>query len=279
MRSTGILQSVGLAVDGGRPHITISTWMGNSRYYYRIDENSEIYISGRLLEFQNGRGRYDTIRDLYNILKRDDVYKDFVFQVDSDKLEGSFGTDISRCYNYCKRCQFIISDELLGDYFVKIPYDRVIIARKMWITSAPSNRYDYSAMRKRYCNSLYGMGCGYFDTDIIEMAREQWSIENPAQTAYDFGPKYPAINKVIFNPPATIVIWSDGDKTIVKCQDGDKFDPEKGLAMACMKKLLGTNKTGSNYLDVVKDYISKFEEEEKARKEAQKSKKKKKERR
>lgn len=274
MRSTGALQSIGITVDNGRPHITISTWNGNIQYYYRIDDDSEIYISGRLLEFQGGFGHCDTIRDLYDILKRNDVYKDLVFEVGWDKLEGSSSTTgISRCYNYCKKCQFAISDELLGDYFVKIPYDRVIIARKLWINSSPYNRYDYPAM-KHYLKSLHRRVCGYLDTDIIEMAREQWSIENPVQTAYVFGPNYPAINKVIFNPPATIVMWSDGDKTIVKCQEGDEFDPEKGLAMACMKKLLGTNKTGSNYLEVVKGYISEFEAKEKemARKEAQKSK-------
>ncbi len=48
------------------------------------------------------------------------------------------------------------------------------------------------------------------------------------------------IKKVIFNNPATIVIWANGDKTVVKC-DGEKFDPEKGLAMAITKYLLGNN--------------------------------------
>lgn len=48
------------------------------------------------------------------------------------------------------------------------------------------------------------------------------------------------IKKVIFNNPATIVIWADNVKTIVKC-DGEKFDPEKGLAMAIAKRLLGDN--------------------------------------
>ena len=49
----------------------------------------------------------------------------------------------------------------------------------------------------------------------------------------------PSIINVIFNDPATIVIWSDGVKTIVKCQEGDTFDPEKGLAMAICKRMLG----------------------------------------
>lgn len=48
------------------------------------------------------------------------------------------------------------------------------------------------------------------------------------------------IENVIFNNPATIVFWSDGTKTVVKRQKGDKkFDPEKGLAMAICKKIMG----------------------------------------
>ena len=50
------------------------------------------------------------------------------------------------------------------------------------------------------------------------------------------------IKKVIFNDPATIVFWSDGTKTIVKCGKDDTFDKEKGLAMAVCKKLLGHNR-------------------------------------
>ena len=48
--------------------------------------------------------------------------------------------------------------------------------------------------------------------------------------------RIPEIKNVIFNDPATIVFWKDGTKTVVKCQDGDEFDPEKGLAMAIAKK-------------------------------------------
>ena len=57
-----------------------------------------------------------------------------------------------------------------------------------------------------------------------------------------------AIEKVIFNDPATIVLWKDGSKTVVKVQDGDTFDKEKGLAMALLKKLLGNN--GSYYKEI-----------------------------
>lgn len=49
------------------------------------------------------------------------------------------------------------------------------------------------------------------------------------------------IDRVMFNGPATIVYWSDGTKTIVKCMEDEEFDPEKGLAMAICKRLYGDN--------------------------------------
>lgn len=69
----------------------------------------------------------------------------------------------------------------------------------------------------------------------------------------------PAIKKVIFNYPATIVLWSDGSKTVVKCQDGDIYDPEKGLAMAISKKALGNK---GNYCNEFKKWLPEDEEEE-----------------
>lgn len=50
----------------------------------------------------------------------------------------------------------------------------------------------------------------------------------------------PFVENVIINPPATIVFWSDGTKTVCKCSDGDTFDPEKGIAMCFFKKMLGS---------------------------------------
>lgn len=70
----------------------------------------------------------------------------------------------------------------------------------------------------------------------------------------------PKIKKVIFNNPATIVLWADGDKTVVKCQSGDTFDAEKGLAMAIVKKAYGGK---GNYCEVFKPWIEKYNKERK----------------
>ena len=62
------------------------------------------------------------------------------------------------------------------------------------------------------------------------------------------------IKKVIFNDPATIVFWSDGTKTVVKCGNNDAFDPEKGLAMAISKKFFDNM---GYYYDVFKKWLPK----------------------
>ena len=67
----------------------------------------------------------------------------------------------------------------------------------------------------------------------------------------------PEIKNVIFNDPATIVFWEDGTKTVVKCQDGDEFDPEKGLAMAIVKKSYGNK---GSYCNKMKKWLPKEEQ-------------------
>lgn len=49
----------------------------------------------------------------------------------------------------------------------------------------------------------------------------------------------PRIERIIFNDPATIVFFKDGDKQVVKCSEDDIFDEETGVAMAIVNKLYG----------------------------------------
>lgn len=80
---------------------------------------------------------------------------------------------------------------------------------------------------------------------------------NILNSTYGIGSSHiPEIKNVIFNDPATIVFWEDGTKTVVKCQDGDEFDPEKGLAMAIAKKAYGNK---GNYCNKMKKWLPKEE--------------------
>lgn len=72
------------------------------------------------------------------------------------------------------------------------------------------------------------------------------------------------IEKVIFNPPATIMIWKDGTKTVVKC-NGEKFDQEKGLAMAISKRALAVgnryHKTFKKWCKAEDDFSEKIKKD------------------
>lgn len=70
-------------------------------------------------------------------------------------------------------------------------------------------------------------------------------------TALSIRPKM-MIENVIFNDPVTIVFWLDGSKTVVKCQPGDTFSKELGLAMAICKKVYGNK---ASYNDVFKKWV------------------------
>ena len=70
-----------------------------------------------------------------------------------------------------------------------------------------------------------------------------------------------AIKDVIFNPPATIILWMDGTKTIVKDQGEVFYDPEKGMAMAVAKKAFGNQ---GNYYNQIKKYIDIWEKKQEA---------------
>lgn len=87
----------------------------------------------------------------------------------------------------------------------------------------------------------------YYRNDVITTER-LWPKTNPHIATNN----HPSIKRVIFNPPATIVFWSDGTKTVVKANGDDIFDPEKGLAMAISKKALGNK---GNYYNVFKRFI------------------------
>lgn len=62
-------------------------------------------------------------------------------------------------------------------------------------------------------------------------------------------------DKLILNPPATIIIWNDGTKTVVKCAADELYNPEKGVALCFLKK-----EHPEIYRKILKDAGDAFEE-------------------
>lgn len=79
----------------------------------------------------------------------------------------------------------------------------------------------------------------FSDDEEIEVFR--WSIDGQS------------VDDIIINPPATIVKWADGTKTVVKCQNNEEYDAEKGIALCFMKKMCGNK---SSYNEIIKTAIA-----------------------
>ena len=95
--------------------------------------------------------------------------------------------------------------------------------------------------------------CGFCDDDNFDDEPPVWGI--------------PDVDRVIFSPPATIVFWADGTKTVVKAMEGEKYEKYAGFAMACMKKLFGsTSRAKAIMAECEEDQTPKPKEEPKKEK-------------
>lgn len=139
----------------------------------------------------------------------------------------------------CSSCKHFGNPSSIGDYFMEkqrrgkpivITTDSAFDEPRYMINDVEMTREAYKMM----VNDLYG-----------------YKGEHAAKP---YAGPY-KIQKVIFNDPATIVFWPDGSKTVVKCQVGDVYDPEKGLAMAIVKKVYGNK---GSYCNEIKKWTDKY---------------------
>ena len=83
-----------------------------------------------------------------------------------------------------------------------------------------------------------------FELDLVRNGFTNPKIKKDGKW-YDLAPK-----KVIFSGPATTILWKDGTKTTVKCQDEDVWDDDVGIAMCYLKKMLGNK---GNYNNIFRE--------------------------
>ena len=103
---------------------------------------------------------------------------------------------------------------------------------------------------KRLYNRIYRWGNDMrkankpMSSDVKRILNSIYGSKNDMRKGYIY--KYPEKNhsmvpdQIIFNPPATIVFWKDGTKTVVKCAEGEKFDPYTGFCYAFTEHFLGS---------------------------------------
>ena len=82
------------------------------------------------------------------------------------------------------------------------------------------------------------------------MEEEYGRSKNLIDYKYNITPK-----ELIFqDEKTTIVNWTDGTKTVVKCSDDDTFSPEAGVALCYMKKFI-TNNDSERFHRLLKSLI------------------------
>lgn len=118
----------------------------------------------------------------------------------------------------------------------------------------------------KYC--IYGIDCpgpvtSYGDGPVFapcsDGSPEDWfDIESYEEEEMEMF----KIEKIIYNNPATIVWFADGEKVVVKTHN-EKFDKEKGVAMAIARKFYGRSEfvriveSGENQLEQRLDKVFK----------------------
>ena len=96
---------------------------------------------------------------------------------------------------------------------------------------------------KKMSNSMYGIGHSVSATVLRN----------------DFARFLNEVKDIKFSGPATIVFWKDGTKTVVKCQEGEHYDPKDGIEYALFKKIAGgTSNQASKMAKMYDEWLEKW---------------------
>ena len=183
-----------------------------------------------------------------------------------------------------EECCFSFSTDWFDKYEEPVRVEMFKVGDKVWFLPEEVNKVDPHNCWVQYVDPhrLYTItrispkgdpiwiddgGWGFIYSPNWLKKAEEYKGEVKEEAKLEVKVKEGRIKDVKFSGPATIVFWKDGTKTVVKCRKGDKFDPEKGIAMACAKKLLG-NEDG--YHKEIAKHIEPPENSEELRKEAYK---------
>lgn len=151
-----------------------------------------------------------------------------------DRYLAKDGASVLRHYQSDhKRYKYILKmDGFEKEYFFYYPTDCTDSARYESLTKAAKGMLE--DFNKEYAIRPFAVGernDGLRAKVTLIDEIHEWPCDGDITRMYPstmIAHKPLAPTNVIFNGPATIVFWNDGTKTVVKCSDGDEYDPESG---------------------------------------------------
>ena len=106
-----------------------------------------------------------------------------------------------------------------------------------------------NSMNKEQADLIKEVAAAFYDWDHTKEIKKKIEFDRSVK-----------FKEVIFNGPATIIYWKDGTKTVVKCTEGDTYNPEVGIAMATLKKIFG--EAYPKYRQCVSEAVNEHKEKE-----------------
>lgn len=162
--------------------------------------------------------------------------------------------------------EFTFADDPCGTSYVFDVEDRVIPYKNACATNIRYIKIDASGYDVVWGDAARDLARERLDigtfyacpewNDIVHKYNTKFYTKPPKKRKADkkiFSPMDPDfIEKVIFNYPATIILWADGTKTVVKCGEDEQYSPEFGMAMAIAKKFFGNE---GNYYNIFRKWL------------------------
>lgn len=161
-------------------------------------------------------------------------FNQFTNEYEFEKRPDWFDTYIVGMRSYKRMVQNIMPKFDIND-IVTVPYDH---DKKYWTVTAV--RTNQIKMRATYDLVSAKTGITLDNVPEVDMTLVKRPTQKKENSVMD---KRYMVKKLIYHGPATIVYWADGEKTVVKCMDGDTFDPMAGFCAALAKKGYGSTGT------------------------------------
>jgi hypothetical protein len=153
-----------------------------------------------------------------------------------------------------------ISCVLLKDFWdndVWVPIDNLYKSFSNGATITPDTRYDPTSIV--FEPASLKVRFPKISTEALNYVISDEKVTKTTMLEWKLIPR-----KVIFNGPATVVMWEDGTKTVVKKTEDDTDDREKAVMFAILKKACGSRGNMNRYLKSFKEDKPNEEKKEEA---------------
>lgn len=225
--------------------------MTTNKYYIEDKDFITGYLVGRTEVHSNEDLSNDCIDEIADVVYEDNLDLDDARAIMDNYEHIYFGDSAPSSASY----EEIVNNPLFITGY-EIGYSEAEFAEDASANDITTIYKDIEAMKPRFERIREGCKIAHCEDDCCDCKDDDsCDYESCAECNYDDLEDYldevtcHDIKKVIFSGKATIILWDDGDKTVVKCQKGDKYDPEKGLVMALLKHLLGNDNTFNDLIN------------------------------